>query len=380
MKQTIDFLLELINHRRFILLTLIISAVIAVVAVFLIPVSYTASIAIVPPSDSKQSLLGSLTSISKLSSDLNIGGFGAMTVDLYSDMLKSDLVTDSIIIKHDLQSKWATKSMIHTRRKLKKKLMINITTSEMLALSVTDHNPQFAAQLCNDFVEYLDKALRYVDRGKLKDQLITMENLLAEQEDEIEQKNIQFINWQKRNGIDMLENASMQKNPALTMLYSKLAEEQLDYYLIKMDYPDDSRTLENQRLMIESIEQSIDSTLQMVKNEPREVVEYLKLRAEMESSIIMREEIAGRVNYIKSELESKENKIYTLGKASVPDLKSFPPRKVIVIVIFLLVLLIDIMIVGIKYYFRNNFTNDEQHTLKNNIKKVFNDPFQTRKD
>ena len=380
MKQTIDFLIELIKYRRIILITLILSTIISVVTVFLIPIVYTASIAIVPPQDSKQSLLGSLTSISKLSSDLNISGFGAMTVDIYSDMLRSDLVTDGIINKYHLQDKWGTKSMIHTRRKLKEKTKINITTSEMLALSVSDNDPEFAAQLCDDFIYYLDKAMRYLDKTKLTDQLTTMNNLLDVQETVLNDKNAQLITWQIRNGTELLENSSMQKNPAITMLYSKLAEEQLDYYLFKQDHPNDSKTLDNQREIIKSIEKSIDSTLFIVRKAPKEVVEYLTLRAEIESAIIMKQEILSRINYVKSQINSNQKIVYTLGDANVPDLKSFPPRKVIVIIVFILVLMIDVLIIGIKYYFKNNLSESENNILISNLKKVINDPFQIRKN
>ncbi|MDY6786901.1 MAG: Wzz/FepE/Etk N-terminal domain-containing protein [candidate division WOR-3 bacterium] len=379
MKQTLEFLVELIKHRRFVLLSLIISSIIAIIIVFIVPVSYTSSVAIVPPRDSKQSLIGSLTSISKMSSSLNLGGFSAMTVDLYSDVLTSDLVTDSIVSKHNLSKQWGIKSIVQTKRKLKKKTKVNITTSQMLTISVTDSDPEFAAELCNDYVLYLNKAMNYIDKNKLRSQLKTINNLLAYQESHLNELKNQLIAWQNKNNSELLESSSMQKNPAITMLYSKLAEEQLDYYMFKRDHADDSKTLQKQRELIRSIRQSIDSTLNIVNKEPGEVADYIRLKAEFEAAIIMKEEILGRIKYVKGDLNADEIAIYTLGPAGIPDIKSFPPRKIIVIIVFLLVLMTDILILGIKYYFERNYSDKQKEELKESIKRIFNDPFQLKK-
>lgn len=379
MKQTIDFFIELVNYRRFLSLTLLISIIISIIIVFIIPISYTANIAIVPPEGSKQSLLSSLTSISKLSSGMNLGGFSAMTVDLYSDLLRSDIVIDSIIIKHNLIEKWGLKSMLLTRKKLKKSTKLNITTSEILCLSYTNTDPKFAAEICDDYIVYLNKAMSYLDKLKLKSQLGMLNELYEEQINVVEKLNNEYILWQKQTNVETLENSAMQKNSAITMLYSKLAEEQMDYFMFKQDHSKESKTLKTQIELIKSIQNAIDSTLLKVQSDPIDVVKYYQIRAELESAIIMKEEILSRVNYIKSEISSSGNKIYTLGNASIPDIKSFPPRKIIVIIVVLLVLLIDILIIGIRYYLKTSLTEEQRTVFSNNVKKIFNDPFQTRK-
>lgn len=383
MKQTMDFIIELIKHRRFILVSLIISSVIAIIMVFVVPVSYTASIAVVPPEDSKQSLLGSLSEISKLSSAGLSGGFMAMTVDLYSDVLGSDIVTDSIINKHDLMNKWGIDSRIQTRKKLKKKTHINITNSQMLTIAVTDKNPDFAAQICNDYVYYLDMAMIYIDNNKTRDQLNSMNKLLEEEREYLKDRKEALINWQRKNGKTPQDLESL--NPALAILYSKLAEEQLDYYIYKREHSSSSKTLEKQRRLIESIEHTIDSTISKLKvhaNDqisPEEAAKYLIIRSELQSAIETNLVIERRIKQIKSEILGDNTQIYTLGVASIPDMKSFPPRKIIVIIVFLLVLITDILIFGIKYYFERNYSDKQREVLKESIKRIFNDPFQLKK-
>ena len=195
----------------------------------------------------------------------------------------------------------------------------------------------------------------------------------------VEKLNNEYILWQKQTNVETLENSAMQKNSAITMLYSKLAEEQMDYFMFKQDHSKESKTLKTQIELIKSIQNAIDSTLLKVQSDPIDVVKYYQIRAELESAIIMKEEILSRVNYIKSEISSSGNKIYTLGNASIPDINSFPPRKIIVIIVVLLVLLIDILIIGIRYYLKTSLTEEQRTVFSNNVKKIFNDPFQTRK-
>lgn len=379
MKQTIDFFIELVKYRRFLSLTLLITIIISIIIVFIIPISYTANVAIVPPEGSKQSLLSSLSSISKLSSGMNLGGFSAMTVDLYSDLLRSDIILDSIIAKHNLTEKWGSKSILLTRKKLKRSTKLNITTSEMLCLSYTNTDPEFAALICDDYIIYLNKAMSYLDKLKLENQLKMLNELYKEQINVVETLKNEYILWQKKTKIGTMENSERLINSSLVALYSKLAEEQLDYFMFKQDHPKESKTLKTQMGLINSIQQAIDSTNARVQDNPVDVAKYIQIRIELNSSVIMKEEILGRINYVKSEISSTGNKIYTLGNASVPDIKSFPPRKIIVIIIILLVLIIDILIIGIRYYLKTSLTKEQRTVFSKSIKKVFNDPFQTRK-
>lgn len=380
MKQTLDFILEMVRYRRFLYITLIAATIISIIIVFIIPVLYTASITIVPPDDSQQSLLGSLTSISKQATGMNIGGLGSMTVDLYSDVLRSELVLDSMIEKHNLMEKWGQKSIIFTRKMLKRNTKLYISTSEMLIISFTDHDPEFAASICNDYVYYLNKSLAQLDSIKMTKQITMMQDMLASQNREIEQLKDRYIKWQKENKSEGLETSSLHKTPALNLLYTKLAEEQLNYYLFEDEYNENSKTMVNQRQLIASIKQTIDSTLALMNQDPGSVAAYRELQYSIETAVLMKMEIENRIKYSQGELKSVDKKIYTLGESQVPDFKSYPPKKIIVILVILIVFLIDILYIGIKYYTRKNIPQDYRKQFSNDFKKVFNDPFQTRKE
>jgi hypothetical protein len=66
--------------------------------------------------------------------------------------------------------------------------------------------------------------------------------------------------------------------------------------------------------------------------------------------------------------------------ATVPTLKSFPPRKEIVIISFLLIFVLEILFLGIKYYLETNLEDKERKEFYKYLKLVFYDPFQKRKD
>lgn len=381
MKNAFDFLYEILRHRKFILLSLIICTGIAIAVVFIIPVQYTASVSIAPPEGSRQNLLTSLTSMTGISSGLSdIGGFSAVNVDFYSDVLKSNAVLDSIIYKYDLLAKFKTKTIEQTRLKLKKKTRQYISASEVLFLYVTDEDPEFSAQLCKDYVYYLEQIIIKLNDEKLQQQLLSSKFLLETQQGIIDNISSQMIEWQNKNNSIGIEYSSLQRNPSISALYANLVDEKQQYYTLKETLSDTSFSVRERAKKIKNIEHSIDSIISSISERPEEVVKYIKLKSDMEIALVIRQELLNKINLNESLIRMPNPGIYLIDSASVPTLKSFPPRKIIVIIVFILVFMIDILIIGFRYFLKINFTPDELSAMSNNFKKALRDPFQIRKN
>lgn len=375
MKNFMQFVFFLIEKRRTILISLLLSIIISSIVVSIIPVSYTASVSIIPPQGSKQSLLSSLTSLSNITSSFE--SFSSASVDFYSDVLRSNAVIDSIIVVNDLQNKWKIKAIEFARIRIKKQTRQNISASEMLTLSFTDTSPAFAAKICGDYIKYLKQTMNKVNIEKQEDQLRIFDFLYNEQVKSIDKLSKELESWQRRNKSMGLEFSNVQKNPALSSLYMNLIDEKLKYYMLS-ENSNDKSVLENQKKKLDKLNRSVDSVTFSLSEKPEEVVEYMKLKTDIEVALMVKNEMMNKINLIKSNFITGSSGVFLLDSPQEPEIKSFPPRKEIVITVFLLVLLLDIIILAFVYYLKQNFTLDEIQTASLNFKKIYHDPFQRK--
>lgn len=379
MKNALDFFFVLIKHRKLILISLLISTIAAIVVVFIIPVQYTASVSIAPPEGSGQNMLASIASLSAAKIGLgSVGDMAAKNIDFYSDILKSNTVIDSIIYKHDLMKKWKSRTIEYTRLKLKKKTRQYISASEILYIYVTEHEPEFAAQLCGDYIYFLEKALTDLQLNRLHNEMAANKALYEKQVTVIDSLSNELIKWQKRNSSASPEFSALQISPSLSVLYGELIKEKQQYYMIKETLGDTAAAVIEGTKKLKRIEESIDSIVYSLSEKPEDIIEYMKLKADMEISIAVKQSVRNNLDMISNNIEQHDAGVYLIDAVSVPTMKSFPPKKEIVIIVFILMLMLDILLIGIKYYLQLNYTPEELVSMKKQLKKAFNDPFEIR--
>jgi len=381
MKDTIKFFIYLIRNRKFIVISLIMTIIVSTAIAFLLPQQFTSSVSLTPPAGSSQSLLSSLTSISKMAgSFMDLSGFSAQSVDLYIDILRSNSVIDSLIQKYDLQKRYHMKTIEQTRMKVKRLTKFDIGASEMLTVSFTDRDPQFAKDLCNDYIYYLKKQINLINIQKQQENLKLYQDLYQKQLTVVEDLSNRLNEWLKRNRSLGVEFSVQQKTPSMVSIYDELIKEKSEFYKMKYSLPDTSLALKNKYLKIKELEKSVDSISSTIYEKPEEVVKYTELKIDLEVALRIKNELLGQLNLIKSNLEKPQDNVFFVDIATVPTLKSFPPKKEIVVISFLLVFILELLFFGIKYYLDTNLEDEERNELYKNLKLIFYDPFQKRKD
>ncbi len=380
MKNALDFFFVLIKHRKLILISLLISTIAAIIVVFIIPVQYTASVSIAPPEGSGQNMLASIASLSAAKIGLgSVGDMAAKNIDFYSDILKSNTVIDSIIYRHDLMKKWKIKTIEYTRLKLKKKTRQYISASEILYVYVTEHDPEFAAQLCSDYIYFLEQTLTELQLSRLHNEKTANQALYDRQAAVIDSLSSELIKWQKRNSSTSPGYSAIQFSPSISVLYNELIKEKQQYYMLKETMGDTAAVVIEGTKKLKRIEESIDSIVYSLSEKPEDVIEYMKLKADMEISIAVKQGVQNNLDMIENNIEQHDAGVYLIDTVSVPTMKSFPPKKEIVIIVFILMLMLDILIIGIKYYLELNYTAEELVDMKKQLRKAFHDPFEIRR-
>jgi len=153
----LDAVIVIVQYRRLILKIAAYTIVIGVIVSLLLPIRYTATTSILPPQQTSSAgsalmaQLGSLSSVASLAG----GSLGLKNPnDLQVAMLKSRTVEDAMLDRFHLVELFDVKQRSDARTKLEKVVDIdNGAKDGLIRISVTDRNPQRAAEMANGYVE-----------------------------------------------------------------------------------------------------------------------------------------------------------------------------------------------------------------------------------
>lgn len=153
-------LLELLaaigRKKHIVLIALTIAVAIGLLLAFLLPKEYTAKTTLLPPQ--KQSSLSSMLSsqLGSLGAVASLTGHGLGLKnpnDMYVAMFRSRTVEDAMIRKYGLMKEYHAKLLSVARKDFEKHAKVNGSSKDgLIHISVTDRNPERAAELANGYV------------------------------------------------------------------------------------------------------------------------------------------------------------------------------------------------------------------------------------
>ena len=155
------FLVQVIRSWKFILGMTFGAAVLAVAAVLLIPSKYTSEAVILPPAQNSSpgsALLSQLGGAGALSSVAGMGLGLKSPGALYVSLLRSRTVEDAVIRRFGLLGRYHKTEMGRARTEFEKDTQVILGQKDgFIAVSATDHDPKFAAELANGYVDEMKK-------------------------------------------------------------------------------------------------------------------------------------------------------------------------------------------------------------------------------
>lgn len=160
----LDVLIVLSRRRRFIGWFTAGTVVLTAIIVFLIPNKYTATSVILPPAQTtsmSSALMGQLGGMggSGLLASLAGAGLGIKNPgDMYVSLFRSTTVENALIQRFGLMTRYHKKTMFDTRKKFEDRTTVILGVKDgLIRVSVTDRDPQFAAELANAYVDEFHK-------------------------------------------------------------------------------------------------------------------------------------------------------------------------------------------------------------------------------
>ena len=202
-----------LNRRllaRWVLRGLIISTVIA----FLIPKEFDSTTRLMPPDPHSGSGLGSglamMAAIAGGASNALAGSaLGGIAGDLlgrhdagavFSDMLRSRTVQDRIITRFDLRKVYHTRLWESARKMLANRTVISDDhKSGVITITVTDRDPQRAAELAQAYVEELDRIAADVNTSAARRERMFIEQRLKSVKQDLDMASRNFSEYSSKN-------------------------------------------------------------------------------------------------------------------------------------------------------------------------------------
>jgi len=199
----VDYLAIIFKWRRFIIRTFLIITIGAVIISLIIPVQYTATTTILPPSPQQEALFG-LMGASITSSLGGLSGLtgmlpGATTIsDLFAVILESGTIIGKIIQKYNLKKVFKTKTTHDASKMLKGITEIRVSPEGIISVSVTWYDKILAANIANSFAEELDKFNTETAMTAGKRYRIFIEQRLEETADDLTKAEEALRNFQEK--------------------------------------------------------------------------------------------------------------------------------------------------------------------------------------
>jgi uncharacterized protein involved in exopolysaccharide biosynthesis len=244
------------NRKKIIKVTALSVIIIFFVLFFIYPVSYRATVTVLPPEQNTgMGGLGTLLGTQDLSS-LITGGFSNANSQLYMEILKSRSAAEYVVKKHKLMAYYGEDNVYEAAKDLIDDLEVNINKEGILSLSVetktsfmpllfggTDNAKKFSAVLSNSYIEALDKINREKLSSKAKQARQYIEAQLKTtklQLDSVENRLMVFQKSNKAISLPEQVNAAIQ---AAAELKTEIVKTEIELGLMQSNLREDNRAL-----------------------------------------------------------------------------------------------------------------------------------------
>jgi tyrosine-protein kinase Etk/Wzc len=199
----LDLVVILTRHKRIVIGMPLLTGLIALVTSFVIAPTFTSTARLMPPQQQQSSgvaaMLGQLGGLAGAA-----GGIAGIKNpnDLYIGLLESRTVQDSLITRLNLKDRYKASTMTGARKTLAANSDIGVGKKDgIIAISVRDENPQFAADLANAYVEELVRLNQSMALTEASQRRLFFEKQLRNAKDELANAEVALRATQEKTGM-----------------------------------------------------------------------------------------------------------------------------------------------------------------------------------
>lgn len=172
----------------------------SLVIALVLPKWYKASALLLPPKDLSLPVpgLARLSEVVSVTEGLDLPVM-VTSSDVYARILKSRTITERIVEKFDLQTRFHVDNFQKAYEELMDRAKFKVTDEGLLLISVEDRDPTVAAEMANVFVDELDRVNREIASERVRQNRIFIEERLAQVQRELTEARHEFEEFQLAN-------------------------------------------------------------------------------------------------------------------------------------------------------------------------------------
>lgn len=317
------------------------AAVITAIITLFMPNIYTARAMIIPSDDDKGGMGALMAQLGGLAG-LAGGAVGAKTTgDLYVTMLKSETLKDPIIDRFKLLDVYETKFRTDVYSTLNKNAVISLGKKDgVISIAVADTDAKRAADMANAYVEELGKmaaGLNMTGAGKNR---AFLEKRISEARAELSRAEDGLKAFQSKNKAISVTDQAQATIAGVAQLRAQLALKEVELGTYQRQFTDSSQEVKTTKATVSNLRSQIaglegkgggSSSIPSVGNMPQLSQDYLQLMREFKIQEAVVEMLTKQYEVAKISEVKEVVPFLVLQKAKVPEKRSEPSRRKLVL-------------------------------------------------
>ncbi len=364
-------IMTVLRARRLVLRNLIGAVVLAAVISLVLPSRWRAVATLMPPQEKEG------VSMNGLVAQLNVPGITipkpATTAQLFVEILRSRSVNErvlgrSFVFKNDslpLYRILRYPSVNVGLYKMVKKTQFMVQPNDIISVAVELRDPRLAADVANAYVEELDRVIREKNVSRAKNSRVYIESQLAETQEKMRESAERLIAFQQRNKAVSLEAQVQAFVEQAAELSGRIMAKEIEIGVMLQSMTPENplvvraqNELAEMRRQAKELEYGKAAAGQGASFLPFQNIPPVALRlADLLREAKVQETVWQLLNqqYYQAKIEEARNTptVQILDAAVPPLYRSFPNRKLLVIVAGVLAALLTLLFVAAEEYYRN---------------------------
>ena len=322
---------------------------------FLIPVRFESTARLMPPDNSQSGGLA-MAAAALSGSASGVGGMASemlglkSTSEIYVAILASRTVEDKLIQQFDLRKLYGAARMEDARVALSAHTAISVDRkSQIITIIVTDHDPKRAAAIGQAYIAELNRLVAELSTSSARRERLFLEERLRAVSKDLESAERDFSQFASKNAaIDIKEQGIAMVEAAATLQGELIAaESQLEG--LRQIYTDNNVRVRSVRARISELKRQLekiggkgedaslasrqqqDSLYPSIRKLPLLGVPYADLYRRTKVQEAVFETLTKEYELAKVQEAKEIPTVKVLDPPDVPDKKSFPPRRLVVL-------------------------------------------------
>lgn len=370
-----DIFYILVKWRKLILINFILFVLISIAVAFLLPKKYTSTATILPPEGEAGSELGFLSMLTDI--PVNIPSLpGVVTpADEYLAILRSRNVREAVIKKLDLKEYFKVTFMTDALLQLNNISFFDKTEENLVVISVTEKTPEIAQKMVQTFVDELDRVNQETRKTTATYSREFLEKRLQEVENDLQNAAENIRSFQEKNKAISLEEQTKTAIEAAAKLRGEIALTEVELNLLEKSLEPTHSEVINKNFQLEELKKQLDKleTGQGLKDSefvipfskiPDLGKQYVFLTKDLEVYKAIYTLLTQQYEQAKLQEKKDTPTLKLLDKPNLPDKKSKPQRRLIVMISAILSFLVSIFIIFFLEYLNKLKTNEPENYKK----------------